>query len=605
MSYFDEDHLVDEAFSTGPRRSFFENVSEGFSLRRQEQEEITSSLAFEGELKDRWLENLREYERVTGERYQTLTGIPLHIGAFRKYYQAEEAARAGQAPDTSEMSPKEIQDLATFRQINEGIRNLNNPGIKPFSVVLDEVNRDAEKLQGRLGEFQERQGVGGFLGGLAGAVVGSFTEREPITFASFGVGGVGKAISTRILTEMAVAGGLVGVTDVIALNPTLKKRGLEPVNPLWDAIIAGAAGGIIRGGLEGVGALAQRGVARGVREAEPLDLRDTQLRQMFERMPESPRARAGLEILEADRAFRAASPYGQSEAGLRRFTGELEDVYAVMSGKPYTAVARADPDALPADFRILEEDVKIVREESPELYARFDEAERRLAEIDERITEIQTGFEKTSVIDAVKLIDENTAVRLQELAARINDPNTPEAVRAGLDIEGRSILERIGEEKIMKAVGVAEIRPRKELQRLRAQRKAAKKQYVALRRGMDQEVAAVRARQLATERAVGKPIKPGEAPIEGSGFDPQRLRPDVIDEMQRTVDETAERLDEVGEATVAGAVEVEGKVRIGDTEFDANMKLTDLDGQEVTARVLAKRLQEDEQLLAAMKECAI
>jgi hypothetical protein len=480
MPIFDDSILDTQPGSAGPRTGFFEGLQSGFDQAFR----VDSQQSLDTEIFNRWNENLELLEASTQQQQQRVSLDAINFYVRRR--DGEEVKSAAQLNEggnfltgffggAREENFFNEEDIALINQQSAALQAAGLPG---FDEIFQEVVDLQRQIEQTSSDVSQRGGAGAFTGQLVGGIGGSFTTRDPLLLMSAFAGGVGRNAAVRIATEAGVAGG---VEAAIQFGPVARNRelaGLGEGNPLQNVLLAAGGAAALRGLFEGAGA----GVRRLRGEATPevsLDFEDAQLRQFLGERPQSPNARAALDLLDDDAAIAAASPYGTSYPALRRFTAEVAQAELALLGRTDTAIGRAFPD-IPLANTERAADFEIVRVQSPEIAGRFDAAQARVAELDNRITAVGEELEARTVLDAVRLVDEEAAEQLAQLAAR----TMPEEARA---LEADIIFTRVGKERILRAAEDAEIAPRKETQRLRAQRRAANKELRLAAREMEAE----------------------------------------------------------------------------------------------------------------------
>lgn len=622
MSFFDTSHF--DAMPTAkpilPEVGFLDSIKQGY----EQQIRVDSPFSLEAEIESVWVEQLKTYQRMTGEELR----VPLDLQALGQY------ARSVRGEDqtfwnktiTGEIAPLTQKNIAALQAADEKMRALGDPNIKSFAELLDEVAAMQQQVEGETAQVGER---GSFLGEIIGGIGGSFSSRDPVALATLGVGGFGRTVAAKIATEMGLAGTIVAGTEAAMTNPNRELAGLPERSVLQDALFAAAGAGILRGGAEGVAKL----ISRQADAAEPdfdVDFRDAQLASMFENASASPRARAGLEILQDVRQLEAASPYGASPAGLARFSAELQDVRAVLGGLVQTETAlpfAVTRPAVPFEFIERAADFQIVKERSPQVWVRLEAAQARIAEIDAERVVIKTQLDEPNLIETVRLVDEDAADRLETLAAILERPDLPEPERAAVTLEADNIITRVGRDNIEKALNDSEIPARQRLKRLPKGRKAAQKRYrealAAVERERDQLQALARAQQskeqasaidLFTPAGLSQPLLGAHLSHDVVAEQAERLTrladeaPDATDALVRSnlrEEPTEGVLDRIGRALGMNRETEPGMVDIGLSEPVPDDFRIDIDGQEFTVRQLMDDLGEDAKLDDAMRSCLL
>lgn len=619
MSFFDTSQFesVKSAQPIPTEVGFFESISRSYD----QQYRVDSPYSLEDEIEEIWSEQLKTYEQLTGQRLD----VPLDLGALGQYARdiKGEEQTFWSKTITGEVAPLTKQNIERLRKADEQIQALGNPDLKSFAQIVAQVQAAQQEIEAQTGEVAAN---GSLAGELIGSIAGSFSGRDPVTLATLGLGGFGRTIAAKVGTEMGIVGGLAALTTSQAVNPNRKLVGLPERSVVQDALFAAGGAGVIRGGAELVGALASRGLRAASPDIE-LDFRDAQLAEALGANLQSPRARAGLESLELTRQLEAASPYGTTPAGMARFTAELEDVRMVLGGlQTETALpfAATRPD-VPFEYIERLADFQLVKERSPQVWTKLEEAQAKLTDIETQSAEIQTALDSTDLPAAVRLVDEEAATRLDVIEQRLAEV-LPEPERAALMIERESIVQRVGVERVAKALEDAEIAPRKELQRLGKQRKARQKEYrqafAAVERERDQIQALARAQQGAEQRAAVDIFTPAglSRPYQGSMLSHAVVADQAarLNELDEIIPDAAEALVRSGTEPAApeGIMDRIGRA-LGLTEERPDMLdiglpepvsadfVLSIDGRDVTVRELMDDLGDDIKLDEAMRTCLL
>lgn len=373
--FFDDSHVMGLEGSAGPPVGLWEMVQQGF----RQQWHVDSQRALDEELRTRWAESLQGL-RAAGQNFNA----PVDPLMYRGYAQF---VRDGTPVTTPTVEGEgygarinyDLQrphpEFEEIRRANEAIRQLNNPEIRSFEQILEEVSEMQRGVEEQTGSMYERGPTGSFFAELLGAAAGSFTIRDPLNVVTAPIG-AGRTIAMKIGTDMAVAAGVVTATEFGDVAPNRALAGLPERSPLLSIGAAAFGAGVIRGALEGAGYGIRR-LRGSPAEDIDFDLRDLQLQQMFEANANRPTARAGAQALDDMIFIERNNPYGEGRAAQERFMAELQEVQRVMDGEPMTAIARVLP---PYPFEYIQKaaDFEIVREQAPLVYTRMTEAQKRV-----------------------------------------------------------------------------------------------------------------------------------------------------------------------------------------------------------------------------------
>lgn len=622
MGYFDEDHLASDPITAGPSTGFLEN----FWQARQQQRAVDSPFSREVELRERWQESLDKYEQVTGKKLPRVLDDD-HMTAY--YIET----LAGNNPTyintdlvTGKMTPQDAKKFQELKDVDRQITELNDPNIPNFSAALAATYKMQNEVEAKTGDITARQNTAGFLGSLAGGMVGSFSlERDPVTVLSTPFGGFGRTAARRIVSEMAIVGASVAASEGLIVNPKREAAGLPERSILQDTLLSAAFAGLIRGGFEGGGKLLRLRKDRlAANESLKIADEDAATLATLAENPQSPRARAGIDLLTDVHAVERVSPYGTGRQGMLRFTGELDEVAALVAGQTDTAVARALPE-VPFEFIQRDADLLLVQERAPDLYARLEQAKAKVAEIEAKSAEISASLERTTLPDAVRLVDQEAASQLDDLAKVVNDPATPEPVRAAAELQAEAIVQRVGVDRVAKALNDAEIAPKAQIKRLKAERKAAVKRYrevygeVEAQRGrMQQEKDFLDARQNGKLIAQLASTEPGHEiyghvlrrEVASETVRAIDTAADVTDDAARRIIEPPENIGADGERIISGVVDENGMVDIGleaRVPGDRTFSFIDENGTEqvMTFAEALRELRDDLDLDNSVRTCAL
>jgi len=325
QSFFDDSHVTDIGLqgSLGPSVGLFDMVQQGF----RQQYRVDSAFALDAELDSRWRESLRALSDA-GQQFNFRGGNPYVMRDFARYIRegtVPQGQRVVLSQEAETMGEARLEsandDFEEMRRANEAIRQLNNPNIRTFEQILEEVSAMQRDVEQETASMSERGGWSGFFGELFGAIGGSFTVRDPLNLFTAGFG-AGRTVATRIAAEMGIAGGITAVTEYGDVAPNRALAELPERSSIFNITAAALGAGIIRGGFEAIGAGIRATPAfqqrAALRELESLDFdaRDTSLRALLETLPESPRARAAAsaDVSPASAACCVASSMMSSRA---------------------------------------------------------------------------------------------------------------------------------------------------------------------------------------------------------------------------------------------------------------------------------------------------
>lgn len=233
-----------EEATEGAPTTFGENYGINFEASRK----LESMFGLEYEFREEDRRNLQEIERITGEKMDEL---PLELaGGLARRYAGEPETGYENVRDMYFANRAGIDLEAQDNRFNELKQKF--PQIKTRQEVFAELQKKSQELNALRSDMGDRSTTGGWWGGFLGAMMGSFSERDPLNLASLGVGGFGRSLAAKVLTEAGM-NSAVELADQ-ALGVTENKRILG-VPQTWeqvalDVAAAGVGAGIIRGGVE-------------------------------------------------------------------------------------------------------------------------------------------------------------------------------------------------------------------------------------------------------------------------------------------------------------------------------------------------------------------
>lgn len=598
MSFFDDTHVTQAGLrgSLGPSVGVWDMVQQGF----QQQYHVDSAMGLQAELGNRWAESLSAL-RANGQNFDTPTDS-------RAYLRFAEFTRGGAPVTAADNNPQDVHygnphlstEFEDMRRANEAIRQLNNPQIKTFEQILAEVSSMQQGVEEQTASMSERTGMMGSVGGMLGAMAGSFTFRDPLNIVTAPIG-FGRTVAMRIATDMVVNAGVTAVTDVGQVNPNRELVGLPDRNPVYDIAASALGAGLIRGGIEGLGA-GFRGLGARAGGDINFDFRDAQLQRMFAANEHSPTARAASSILDDTIVFEHSNPYGEGQVAGYRWQAELEGTARALNGEPETHL---ELPPLPSEQIDRALSFQSVKETAPELWNELEVARTRLNELDSSIT--TASSRELTIPDAVRLVDRKAAGRLDKLEAVVNDSTVSEPVRAAADMEARSIVTRVGQDKIMKAVEVADTKAKFEVRGLRASRKAANKAYREAYQNVEREAvrlehAEVAKRSIAQTQSIdvlGPAVisEPMTGPL--TRFDFVEAHAGKVDAADAAIPTKADAVNDLEINPETNTVDIGTK-----TPVSADFKVPFEEG-ELSVREVLDDLAEDQRLEEAVKGCAV
>lgn len=599
--------------TAGASLGFWEGLAEGASQSFDQQFVVDSTFGLESELNNALERSYVRAQSATGG--DIFSSIPENIrtGSIAQLYERTGETSLIQpvvdffAKDAVEKA--RVASLAEFNTFNEQLKKakLIDPRVQDFDEIYAELIAQRQEITQRGARLDATSGAGGTIGGFVGGVAGSLTTRDPLLLGTSFIGFGGSTIARRIGFEMLLGGAVEGAQQYTSVQPRREALGEETGGVLEAVLFAAVGAGIIRGGIEGAVSLKQK---LGSKPLEQLaSLNDTQLRQMFERMPDTPDTRAAIYALDDAIATRELNPYGDTAEGQLRFSEELERTRAAINGTE-TAIARFLPEEK-YTYEIVEADRVILQKEQPQLFERVDELERQLGLADEAVELQKQGLSQINSETVVRDLDEVTGDLVEDLAAQRDRPNTSTRDKELLDQRIEGILDGFDQPTLFQAVIDKLDTATRDLKGARKSRKQVKTEY---NNALDQINKALLAKRVEAKAIANlenvqtfqllepttqiRTVARDTAPVMGG-----------MEGVRTAVDEAAEQVDVQASAVVAREVTENNSYDIGlDEPIAGDFKVDlEIDGKMETVSVknVMDDLKKDTDLDEAMKVCSI
>jgi hypothetical protein len=608
---FGFDHLSDPVLTAGGSTGFLANIQQGF----EQQFRVDSPLSLETELQNRWLTQLTQLQERTGEVFDR----PSNYKALRDYAEMS-LGRTPAAPSPAEAKAYNAQ-MEALRQADERIAALDDPELRPFADVVREVMQMQQDVEARTGDMAERGGLTGAIGQFVGAVGGAFSTRDPVSLFTLPIGGGGRTVARRVLSEMAV-GGAAAAAVLPQVQENRALAGLAERSMIGDIAVAAVGAGAFRGVFEGAAA----GVRRLRRSSDP----DTAaLQDTVANAPETARTTAVEAILDDTVTIERANPYGAGAAAETRFLAELADVGNVLNGTSTMAIARALPP-LPFEYVERAADFQLVKEQSPEVWARLEQARASVTRASEEVSlplesSVSEGMvrvyhsgvpgegETSRWVSTSRQYasDYRSDTPLHYIDLPRDDPRiTPEYPEQGPD-KGFTFNFELRPDEATTLTPVSRATSGAQLAKLRVSRGQANERLRIATAEVEAELRSIKQRQATIERLQNKQSVDllGYATHQRPFVGPL-LRHEVVEERVGTIDKMTEGRDDT--ALQGSRVQVDeetGLVDVGGRQVSADLRvpITDADGNvvEASVREILEDLADDEALETAVKSCMI
>lgn len=491
-------------FTAGPTTGFVENF--GAAYDRQANNDALFGL--EANLADRFAKSAQRYAEITGED-PPIFGLST-FGSVMRDRKGQDPASFWQRELFGAPGFADEGERAQFERLKEYDRKLaeakkTNPDIQTFDDIIAEVEKNAQEIEKRAGDAASRAGVAGYAGLFAGAVVGSMTWRDPLNLATLGVGGVGRTMAMRIVTEGGAQAGIEAVNQFGGVQANRDLLGLERDNPLFNIAAAGVGGAALRGAVEGAvpayralerNLFPERAAARMIRDQIEGALRDPvtdeRLLAYLYRQKDTPEVRAARTALEMDIEAKAENPYGTTrEAGfiLQRELNTLEEmIERPFSREALLAETAVRPGAGGAIEGTFDDAVrKIARAENPEVFAKVDALQARYEELAGIARQASDTLSTRTVADTIALQDPITAERIRTVEAEL-DGNIPKKRRQELERELDMLVSNFDEAALAKAENDFRIGPKKMAKQAERRAAEARKELNKAQRAADEAV---------------------------------------------------------------------------------------------------------------------
>lgn len=507
-------------------------------------------------------------------------------------------------------------------------------GLKTYREMFGEVQRkakDAEKLSSRAGL------VAGLIGGMAGSMD---PRTDPLNAATLPLGGFGKTVGARIVSEGAVQGGIEAVNQITGVSEQRRLLGLETSvkDQIEDVLLTAAAGGAIRGIGEGVGAAAGRWF--GGADAPPAPTSALPNLETKVATPEAPEASRTLRPMESFEDFAellAEKPLGVSPLASERTRADASFVMRQLDNwdgplpeelRPSTA---APPDIRTAQFTPLSDmrwraPEDLAREVDPKTFSAFDKlasqketlrgflkehdegrtlvASAKVADLDARLAEFDRRLDRASPKNRKSIMAERETVQVERDAAfaDVQSRDTPDM--AGVRQRIMKLDEKMRDlaPLVSRAMDAGQARFRSEGMSADTMRVLGDLERLGGIRFRDADMPRGTVERPATRR-VGAETAPA---VPKTTETPQ----------PRTVEEHAARsvelkaaedktLDTLSERLKTFRTEGGELITPGGRKIDLNETIVNDDGKEVSLRSLINDMDEDDTLLRAISTCSL
>lgn len=218
----------------------YSNFSQNFASSYRDQYTNESAWGLSSELSERYQENIRLLENLTGEKFSIFAS---------EYDLATDVARTLEGQNVNR------EALGRFFQQEKKIKEykIRFPQIKTIEELWDDTKKNAQEVKREYEGVTQRASTMGYVGNILGAIAGSFTLRDPLNLGTLGVGGAGRQLLTRVLTEAGANSTIEAINQFGSVQENKELLGLEASTSqaLANVAFAGIGAGVIRAAGEG------------------------------------------------------------------------------------------------------------------------------------------------------------------------------------------------------------------------------------------------------------------------------------------------------------------------------------------------------------------
>lgn len=344
----------------GPKVGFLR----AFELAYKESVMYRGWMSAEKQLRDREEDNVRRIRDAGGTAPNTLNNMDIDVIAgggifnkseYRDYMQALNESLTFSSVDDDESRKQHVVDERVSTLLGDRNKQLAtlkqqypDAGIETYEEMVGGIIAETTEARKRLAR-SSYSGVGGAVGGfLGGAVGGMHPESDPLNFLTLMMGGAGRNIFQRLLSQFGAQTVIETVNQFTGSRESKRLLGGQPtaVETLTDIALAGTGGAVGQLGGEIIGA-GLRAVGVGV----PADARPGRWFQDEEAPPLPEPERPPIDVTPPpaapaprtepsalDRVL-ARIEGGETRLGRVRGAQDLGDVAAQLSSWSQTAAA--------------------------------------------------------------------------------------------------------------------------------------------------------------------------------------------------------------------------------------------------------------------------
>lgn len=285
---------------------------ENFWASYDDQRINNATLSLEYNFYDAYEENLNNIKKLTGEDFQGIVNVSAFLDIAKNIEGRE-----------NEVGYIRQKTLDRIEKQNEKLKELKKqyPEIKTIEEVWDSVKQNSKEVEENASEIASSATFRGGLGNFAGAMVGSFTVRDPFNLGTLFVGGFGRTIAQKVLTEAGAQSSIETMNEFFGVR---ENRDLLGLDNSWgrtagNIAFAGFGGGLVRGAQETI-PLAYRGLSN----SEYLNL----LKEKVKKPNKT--AQLAMDVLDREIKF-----YDEANPFTKDFEGSMEHLERMKNAEEF------------------------------------------------------------------------------------------------------------------------------------------------------------------------------------------------------------------------------------------------------------------------------
>lgn len=393
----------------GPKVGF----SEAFSKAYESQVRAEGSRSLGWEMYRQEEKLLDEVYQLTGERMDSVLsgGFNTAPKDFFLHY------------DKGEPLPEPLAErVARLEELRQ-----QHPELRNYDALVAGTKEAAQTAEAEFGALQDRpQTWGGFFGGIAGGMIGSFNPNsDPFNVMTLGVGGVGRTAIQRIAAEGALGGAVEAINEFTGVRENRSLLGLE--NGLDRSLRNIGLAALGSGAFQAAGEGAAVAVRRLLPRVEPRS--EIKARELIEESRAFVRENTPVDTAEARRLFmeQLESRYKASNAW-----GETDSVFAADRNRLLTSTAAPTPaetgivnryarEPVATRFRDVTEVQAEIRAQDPKTFRTLESVAQALEKSRTRVAELEAELPAADAFAAVQRQADEISAEIADLRSKISE----------------------------------------------------------------------------------------------------------------------------------------------------------------------------------------